>query len=236
MKTKKASFDLSLLPLIALTSALIGNKPPDTYFEVNLIKNPGAEEKVTGQEIPAWSVTPEMPEWRFMHGTYGEFEGEWKKGCNERCGLAPKPGKSYFRIPLDSDTPRVALYQEIDLSPISKTIEERRILAELQGYFAGTPCGNKKCVTARVVKSYYDREGKLVGGVYSANADSTLFEATERGGSNMYRFKSYGLKGVLPKEAVTVIIKLEGQKANCCDRATVFFDNVSYVLTEGGPR
>jgi hypothetical protein len=161
------------------------------------------------------------------------MEGEWKKDCNEKCGLPPNAGKAYFRFPLSGSKRKITLYQKIDLTPIAETIHERKVALKLRGFFAGTTCGKEKCVEGRIVEAFYDKEMRWLSSS-SANVDNSLFKYLEKKGSKMYQFKEHGLDSDdIRRDAATVIIRLEGHKAECCDNATLFFDNVSYVLSKG---
>lgn len=232
MKTK-SYLALLLLSLSFFVQATNLNESPDDYFEVNLIKNPGAEESISGHTIPSWTAAPELPDGEAMVATYGKMDGEWKKGCNKKCGLPPNSGKAYFRFPLSGSKRKITLYQKIDLTPIAETINERKVAVKLRGFFAGTTCGNEKCVEGRIVETFYDKEMRLLSSS-SANVDNSLFKYEEKRGSKMYQFKEHGFNSDdILRNAAMVIIRLEGRKADCCDQATVFFDNISYILSRG---
>jgi hypothetical protein len=225
-----------LSPIIAFITTAFMDEPTDKYFEVNLIKNPGAEAETINQNIPYWTPSKEMPEGTLTHGIYGEIEGEWKRNCNKKCGLPANAGKSYFRLPLNEDNSSIALIQEIDLNSIKEIISDRRISIKIEGYVAGQTCGNKNCVVGSIEESFYDKENKLVDGVYSSSLDISKIISFKKGRNVMYEFKNIGSSSGLPKEAVKVVIKIKGKKEKCCEKAAIFFDNLSFVLSQGALR
>jgi hypothetical protein len=211
-------------------------KSSDKYFGVNLLKNPGAEQQSTGEQIPHWQASTHISQGSSMHARYGEISGEWEKGCNQRCGLPPKAGKAYFRLPVDGRNPHVSLSQTIDLTPIAQLINEYEITVRKGGYIAGTRCEKEGCTQGGLMETYYDTDGAYIN-AFGQNVDNASFPRRDGKRTGMHQFFDfYSTTTFIPENATRLVVSMEAGSSDCCSEATVFLDNLYLVLTKGKAR
>jgi hypothetical protein len=228
---------LSLL-LIA-TSIIAANaqaKKTAAVYGVNLIQNPGAEVPVVGKTILNWKPITLMEGWDFLCDSYGHTAGEWDYNCDEKCGLPPKAGSHYFRMPVDNDNPHIGLSQEINLAAIADTLQKRKITFTLSGYMTGFVCERPECSKGRLSIRFYDKSNTTIS-TYDFPKDNAAFtKFANEADHRMMQFEPVSVENEVPQNAVKAIVQMEGISKHCCNGSYVFFDNLSLAVKKGEVR
>lgn len=233
---KNLYLQLFISLLIIAGNAAAQNLPGkgDMIYGVNLVQNPGAETDNVKNQIVGWKPVPEADRWDHMNDVYGHTGGEWEFDCDEKCGLPPLAGQSYFRLPVSNENPVLSLYQEIDLSFIADTIKKRIITFTLSGFMAGFKCEQAGCASGILAITFYDKaRQELV--MYKLEKDNEGMQSASAD-QRMRKFENPIIYKEVPQGSQKVKITMQANSKQCCNHAYIFFDNINLFLSKGDYR
>lgn len=206
---------------------------PNFNYSQNLLSNGDAEIDALNRKIISWNSLPKSTSNDYLQNSYGETLGEWEANCDEKCGLPPNAGTNYFRLPTDDSYKNFSLYQTVDLSGFKDSLEACIINFDLTAYIAGINCSESGCAHGTLSVIFKDINGKQTG-TYEMTKDNNEFKDI---GSNyaMHKFEGISISNLVPEKTNSAEIWLKAA-GGCCDLASIFFDNVSFVLSKGEKR